>query len=341
MTKKRARRPKPLTATKSSESRSSSSLAEATPTTHQPMKSRKRARKVTTLFHKYTRQRDLALESGDTKTAQDCETKLEQMGGRIEYQKASQLSTMHHSTSKKWVLGHLASNGWLYGIKDKISTNISITRTAKERRKAPRRTTRILEVGAINTDLLDAAQADEDRSSAELKNKHNIHVRSIDLHAMDPRIEEADFLELPYTHSDIHERYDVVVCSMVLNCVTKSLDRGKMLCRLYHHLRPGGLCFLTIPKFCLTKSAFLNPELFQQMLTDGVGFDLEDAKDSPRISFFLLKRPLEQESSTPSTTLDPKWTKEVVRNKGKKFPNQFSVVLHRDHVFEENIDHDP
>jgi hypothetical protein len=132
---------------------------------------------------------------------------------------------------------------------------------------------------------------------------------------------------------------------MVLNCVTTPQDRGKMLCRLYHHLRPGGLCFLTIPKFCLTKSAFFTPTLFQQMLTQtegGVGFEIESTKDSPRISYFLLKRPNVGTNNESITTtwstmfLNPRWTQEVVRNKGKKFPNQFSVVLQPQYVFDED-----
>jgi 25S rRNA (adenine2142-N1)-methyltransferase len=349
-----------------------------TTTTTIAIKSRKRARQVTTLFHKYTRQRDLAEQMGDTVTVQQCNRKLQEMGGRIAYQQASQLSTKYHSISKTWVLGYLARNGWLYGIKQNppigtSSTSNSTSKTiptvvvtAKEQRKSPRRTTRILEVGAINTDLLDAASTStvtatpvtqhenmaslSSSSNQHEKKNYNIHVRSIDLHAMDVRIEEADFLELPYLHpSDVTQRYDVVVCSMVLNCVTTPQDRGKMVCRLYHHLRPGGLCFLTIPKFCLTKSAFLTPILFQQMLTQtdgGVGFELESTKDTPRISYFLLKRPDSIGGNVATTTttttnqatmlLNPKWTKQVIRNKGKKFPNQFSVVLQPQYVFDQD-----
>jgi 2-polyprenyl-3-methyl-5-hydroxy-6-metoxy-1,4-benzoquinol methylase len=362
MTKKRRRRPIPLTAISTVVSSSSSSSISNV------IKSRRRARQVTTMFHKYTRQRDLAQQKGDTVIVHECNEKLQQMGGRISYQQASQLSTKYHSISKTWVLGHLARNGWLYGIKSvdtNCSTGTTSNMTAKEQRQIPRRTTRILEVGAINTDLLDAAAAaaaavttttnevvthDIEASSSSLckqkKKIYNIHVRSIDLHAMDARIEEADFLELPYLHpTDITQRYDVIVCSMVLNCVTTPQDRGKMLCRLYHHLRPGGLCFLTIPKFCLTKSAFVTPTLFQQLLTQtksrsggGVGFAIESTKDTPRISYFLLKRPQDVNGTneTRIKILNPQWTRQVIRNKGKKFPNQFSVVLQPQYVLDED-----
>ena len=296
------------------------------------MKSRKRARQTTTNFHRLMTERDLALKKGDKNKAKSCEKRLDEMGGRAEYQRASQVSTSFHSTSK-WVLGHLAKIGWLYGIK---------------RKDNPRRTTRILEVGAINTELLDSVgmvapgkrKKDEiethSSSSFSRRPKNNIHVRAIDIHSMEERIEEADFLELPLkSPNDPTERYDVIVCSMVLNCVTTAVDRGKMLALLYHQLRPGGMCFFTIPKFCVTKSAFLTPGLFKKMLgKDGVGFNVKSTKESPRIAFFILERPMEENDSGVSgkRQLSPSFTKEKIINKGKKFPNQFSVVL-GEHVF--------
>jgi 25S rRNA (adenine2142-N1)-methyltransferase len=310
------------------------------------------------MFHKLTKERDLALKGGDTTKAESCENRLEEMGGRIEYQRASQLSTSFHSTSK-WVLGHLANNGWLYGIKTNDAIEMSesdassrgniASKDGHKRKRNPRRTTRLLEVGAINTELLDAAgmvaSTDRDRKEDETKSplsppssqrakKNNIDVRAIDIHSMEERIEEADFLQLPLeSPHDSTKRYDVIVCSMVLNCVTTSVDRGKMLALLYHHLRPGGLCFFTIPKFCVTKSAFLTHNLFKKMLgKNGVGFTVKSTKESPRVAFFILERPMEDNEPTKGQ-LDPSFTKEKIRNKGKKFPNQFSVVLKAEHVF--------
>ena len=303
----------------------------------QPMKSRKRARHVTTQFHKLTRELDQAIREGNTEHAKICEQKLEEMGGRPEYQRASQLSTSHHSTSK-WVLGYLASKGWLHGIKIENDNTNGGDGGRQKSGKIPRRTTRILEVGAINTELLDAAAASTSTEiglasqNGQRHKKYNIHVRAIDIHSMEKRIEEKDFLDLPYIHSDVTKRYDVIVCSMVLNCVTTPIDRGRMLCKLFHHLRPGGLCFLTIPKFCLSKSAFLTSTLFQQLLQDtGVGFSIQAKKESPKISFFILIRPAENRTKP----MDPIWTKQVVRNKGKKYPNQFCVLLNEAFVFPE------
>jgi len=147
----------------------------------------------------------------------------------------------------------MANNGWLYGIKQSTGPDYDDTCKTSEssKNRAPRRTTKILEVGAINTELLDAAEvekaSDISLSSSQSttkttykRSKYNIHVRAIDIHSMEERIEEQDFLQLPL----MSPKYDVIVCSMVLNCVTTKEDRGKMLALLYHQLRPGGLCFL-------------------------------------------------------------------------------------------------
>jgi len=90
----------------------------------------------------------------------------------------------------------------------------------------------------------------------------------------------------------------------------------------------------TLPKSCLTKSAFLTPLLFQKMLgSEGVGFEIKSTKDSPKVSFFILQRPVEEEHTRSATRLNPTFTQRIIRNKGKKFPNQFSVVLQVEHVF--------
>ncbi len=93
------------------------------PLTQRPviMKSRKRARHITTQFHKLTHERERAMQSGDKTTVSQLDEALHAMGGRSEYQRASQLSTSFHSTSK-WVLGNLARKGWLYGIPNRQQT---------------------------------------------------------------------------------------------------------------------------------------------------------------------------------------------------------------------------
>ena len=121
------------------------------------------ARHVTTQFHKLTRQREQIVAAArgagdeeDTTTAQ-IDAALQAMGGRVAYQKASQVSTSFHSTSK-WVLSHLSRNGWVYGIlvHDDATSQLNNNTQATSKKKV-RRPTRLLEVGAINTELLDAS----------------------------------------------------------------------------------------------------------------------------------------------------------------------------------------
>jgi 25S rRNA (adenine2142-N1)-methyltransferase len=179
----------------------------------------------------------------------------------------------------------------------------------------------LLEVGAINTELLNAAS---DR----------LCVRAIDLHSMHEGIEEVDFLTLPPRHKDPIQRYDAVVCSMVINCVPTPEQRGTMLARLFHQLCPGGLCFLTLPKLCLTQSPYMTQERFQNLLLSGVGFDLEETKESPKVSFFILRRPL---NTSIKESLDSQWTVSQRIYHGKKYRNKFAVVLTQDDVNGQNL----
>ena len=292
----------------------------------------------------------MALQKGDMEQVKRCDELLEEMGGREEYQRASQLSTSFHSTSK-WVIGNLARRGWLYGIPEDVEqgenddngqrhmptdqqgdnlnqqTIYAPNNLKKDKRKKRprRRATRLLEVGAINTELLDAASSrslltpgemtsgDQERKDSsndsqddmqeqrrpaphfkserqyhDSNKSYNLHVRAIDIHSMDERIEEADFLTLPYVSPIISERYDVIVCSMVLNCVTTPIQRGKMLARVccslcslvYHSLvclsvvhSSYCLCFLALPPFTARRALLLDPT---QILLDEISISNAD-----------------------------------------------------------------
>jgi hypothetical protein len=321
------------------------------------LRSRKRARQVTTLFHKYSQKKDEALaraqasgctigsstnEQGaaSTSTSQNAlleevrkwDDKLAEIGGREEYQRASQMNTSLFSTSK-WVLGVLGKWGWLDGqpIDDDHST---------KQKNLQRRDTRLLEIGAINTQLLDAAartrlklkHGDTATSqSSTVERVHRLEVHAIDIRSTDDRIQQIDFFEYPLPDTTAHDnspsqrpQYDVLVNSMVLNCVTTPDQRGKMLQLCYQQLRPGGVLFLTLPKLCLKQSKHISCKYFEEILTDGVGFEIlaESAKDSPKLAFYVLKRP-QIESR--------KWRDDFgclkVINRGKKFRNSFGVTL--------------
>jgi 25S rRNA (adenine(2142)-N(1))-methyltransferase, Bmt2 len=336
---------------------------------HRGRISRKQARKITTQFHRLVQQTTtqqlqqmmqqqqdsstvgLSAADGTAATTALSRSMDELEALRIDYQRASQVSTSYFSTSK-WVLGCLIQNGWFYGIR--VAGNNSVQKNAAGeedhdillnqqeegerkkqcRKKKERRPTRILEIGAINTELLDAAAAavddDNNNTSSSRGGGPRLSVRAIDIHSMhEGRIEEADFLTMPLLPDD---PFDVVVCSMVLNCVATPADRGRMVQRIFTCLRPdGGMLFLTLPKTCLNLSPYINRSLFEDLLRT-VGFDVTvHTKDSPKIAFFVATRTQKGEGSpsfTPdAATVDPKWTKLTKIYRGSKYRNSFAVIL--------------
>ena len=267
------------------------------------------------------------------------------------------------------MLGCLAQLGWLYGIAD-IMNNVSksipdnsFSSTSNGdnksciRNRTERRDTCLLEIGAINTELLDAAKATVTRApqgTRKIGNEHQqyvvqkkyrLQVRAIDLHSMHDGIEEVDFLSLPVLHSD--GTYDVIVCSMVLNCVPTALKRGAMLLRIVYFLKPGGLVYITIPKTCLNLSPYLDASRFTQLL-QYIGLTvLEHKKDTPKVAFFVG-----QKSSGSMDKTTNEWRECRKIRQGRKFRNDFAIVLPDDflcslaneklsHQFIDNVDPKP
>jgi hypothetical protein len=257
-----------------------------------------------------------------------------------EYQRASQLNTSLFSTSK-WVLGVLGRWGWLDGLSFDDPSVGEQQQQKSVKKKKSRRDVRLLEIGAINAQLLDAAartrvervtttdddkldDEDEKNTTNQVERVHRLQVRAIDLRSTNPRIEQMDFFELPLSD----QPYDVLVNSMVINCVTTPEQRGRMLTLCYSQLRPGGVCFLTLPKLCLIQSKYMTRSYFEEILSKGVGFELDSTKDSPKVAFFVLKRP----QSKPVRVWDEKFACMTIINKGKKFRNTFAVTLDQTEV---------
>jgi 25S rRNA (adenine2142-N1)-methyltransferase len=269
------------------------------------MRSRKKARQVTTLFHKLTKLRDDAILVQDTTKVQQLDLQIKNMGGFQEYQRASQLNTKLHSTSK-WVLKSLSDRGLLeesyrQAIAPQQGTPIPCSTPL-----------RLLEIGAINTELLEAAR------KSKSKNTRSIHVRAIDLHSSHPDIEETDFLQLPIDPVG----FDVIVCSMVLNYVSMPEDRGRMLRLIFQQLKPEGLCFLTLPKLCLDQSQYITKGRWENLLTGDLGFTIEGTKETPKIYFWILQRP-----ASESLRISHGSNHSSIERKGKKCRNSFNVIL--------------
>ncbi|KAL3658165.1 hypothetical protein V7S43_016795 [Phytophthora oleae] len=221
------------------------------------MKSRRKARQVTTNFHRLTHELDRLKQQKPTdaqaqkhrnERVTEINTQLQELGGRQAYQDASILNTSFHRTSK-----------WVF----QLLTRFEL------RPKAKQPSLRVLEVGAINTQLLSCPWLD---------------VRAIDLNSRHERIEQRDFFSLKPTGE-----FQVVVSSMVINCVPGADKRGEML-RLYRdHLKEDGLLFLMLPLLCLRHSQFMTYARFTKIL-EAVGFKVRETKDSPKVAFFCLER---------------------------------------------------
>jgi 25S rRNA (adenine2142-N1)-methyltransferase len=101
-------------------------------------------------------------------------------------------------------------------------------------------------------------------------------------------IEEIDFFDINPT-----AYYDVVVCSMVINCVPLAQKRGEMLARLSAHLGSNGILFLVLPSRCINSPEIGGVKVFSELLLDCGLTEVNDPnlenKTSPKLTFFILK----------------------------------------------------
>ena len=278
------------------------------------MQSRKRARLVTSRFHQLTHEihrLEKSASKGDRKRLEELRAELDSMGGREAYQEASIISTQHCSSSK-WVLKVLRRRGHLDG-------------------KASSSTVSVLEVGAINTELLDTA---------------GLAVRAIDLNASNPRIEERDFF-LMAEDFRAGTRFTHIVCSMVINCVPTALARGCMLVLARALLASeDGMLFLTLPNSCLTPpedaaaraqgakrraTKGFTREVFEAILTRDLGFEIlapPDSKLSPKVAFYSLRRGAGAvKQSTVAAALAEVQVQEEDQDGEHRRPHRFSVLV--------------
>lgn len=222
------------------------------------IKSRRVAREVTGQYHQLRNELDVLqqVKGGSSSSARvrELEQSLEALGGTDAYQQASIISTRHFKTSR-WVL-------------QMIREHIYCATP-----EAQRPTLQLLEVGAINTDLQHVSR---------------VHTRAIDLHSQHPSIETLDFFDLPPEQS-----FHVVVCSMVVNCVTEAGRRGEMLARLIGHLRPTekaqapSLLLLALPSRCLSSPQVQSKARFVALL-QALGLELLAQRETPKVTFLTL-----------------------------------------------------
>lgn len=285
------------------------------PLVAQKLRSRKKARKLTTQFHRITKQLEQLDKQQEGKGAvhehvnvakpnvnaqsspinaakaaqrrEELEQQLKEMGGRRAYQDASILSTAMNRSTSKYVFSMLTK----YGMRPRKGQD----------------PLRVFEVGAINLQI----------SSCPW-----LSVRAIDINSRSHLIEQADFFDI-----EPAQDFQVTVCSMVINCVPSPEARGDMLVRMWHHLKHLGIFFLMLPLQCLTRSAFLTEEMFSQALKLS-GFEILQTKNSPRVAFFCLRKA--DKISSKKERMEafphpPKLNRKLSRAKLKRMKNQFAI----------------
>jgi len=268
-----------------------------------PVKSRKQARKLTTRFHSLSNEIEV-LKRNKSKTADEKKAELTRLQKELELMggRAAYQSASQLSTSffntSKWVVSQIINSCYK---EEHITQKI-----------------KLLEVGAINTYLLSCKWMD---------------VTAIDIRSSHPDIKEIDFFTMKASRE-----YDVVVLSMVLNCVPDPFKRGLMIRLCHAQLKCGGYFFVMLPRRCLEQSRFMSKELFQEILSTA-GFETLSTKNTPKVSFFCCKSvqavPKNEHTNQNTVSLQPKlknagtesFSKPKLINQGKKFSNSFAITV--------------
>ena len=261
------------------------------------VRSLKAARKITAKYHKI--QNELTENNLTSTRRSDLENEMHELGGTDKYQKASKLATERFKTSR-FVIRTLQDDLNLKPIKETKSKYMKLT---------------CLEVGAINTQLQLCPW---------------LAVTAIDLNSQHPQIQEEDF----FNHQSRWYYYDVIVCSMVVNCVPCSYKRFEMLVRLHMLLSKndtndndtnncsGGVLFLMLPKLCISE---VGEKHFNSLL-QAIGFiDCVKKDDTPKISFRVLKCNTDT-TTCESDNVDEKCNKAILR-----LPSNTSEYLKNNH----------
>jgi len=192
---------------------------------------------------------------------------------RDKYQKASIAALKRTSHVKNFVYSTLTSLG-------------------KIPKKGERTILLGLEIGAVNLQFISSPNW--------------IKFRSIDLLAQHPKIEKRDF----FTLEVVENTYDVILNSMVLNCVPESEMRGSMIERMAKMIKANvGLLFITIPRRCVESNPHCSVDIFNACL-NACGLVVKLQKMSPKIAFWVCAK--EEENN-----LDLLKEKEVILERSK------------------------
>ncbi|KAI9811810.1 MAG: hypothetical protein M1826_003031 [Phylliscum demangeonii] len=233
----------------------------------QPAMSSRTTRNVIRSYHKLEKQRNSALERGDSELAQDLAARMEAQGGLEGYQRASlQGQAKQRGGDSSKVLCD-----WFRPALDSAESggNGRI---------------RVLEIGALRAD----------NACSRLS---RFDVTRIDLNSQDENIQQQDFMNRPLPLND-QERFDVISLSLVLNFVAAPLARGEMLLRTTQFLRltqpstevrellPS--LFLVLPLPCVDNSRYLTEDRLKDIM-GSMGYVLVKQTTSARMVYYLWR----------------------------------------------------
>lgn len=113
-------------------------------------------------------------------------------------------------------------------------------------------------------------------------------VTRIDLNSQDPKILQQDFMERPLPASD-EERFDLILCSLVLNFVPSAEQRGEMVKRMAQFLAPSqkSSIFVVLPLPCVANSRYMSRELFLEVLGKA-GFSQVKYHEANKVAYWLF-----------------------------------------------------
>lgn len=109
-------------------------------------------------------------------------------------------------------------------------------------------------------------------------------VTRIDLKSQDPGVIQCDFMKMDIPT----EKFDLILCSLVLNFVPGTKERGEMLKRIKHCLEPvnTSCLFLVLPLPCTTNSRYFNEEILNNIM-NWLGFSLLRYHEANKVAYWL------------------------------------------------------
>lgn len=145
------------------------------------------------------------------------------------------------------------------------------------------------------------------------------NVAKIDLNSQSPHILQQNFMERPLPKLD-KERFNLILCSLVLNFVPTPKERGDMLRRITKFLLPGGMSslFFVLPLPCLQNSRYMDKEIFEKMMSD-LGFKKSNSYEATKIIYYLF------DWDAKNVKKNVKYSKKQIYDGPKR--NNFSIIL--------------